>query len=95
MADKTGSDTKLCRHCKMEIPRSAKVCPHCRKKQKKGIGKWIVLGIVAILIIAAVSGGGKDQNTSKKVGSVDSAGTEDSAAAETTAPQEIYHVGDL
>ena len=26
--------TKLCKHCKTEIPYDAKVCPNCRKKQK-------------------------------------------------------------
>ena len=34
-------DTKLCKHCKTEIPKDAKVCPNCRKKQKE-IGKWII-----------------------------------------------------
>lgn len=24
--------TKLCRHCKTEIPAGAKVCPNCKKK---------------------------------------------------------------
>lgn len=126
MAEKTGTDTKQCRYCRMEIPKSAKVCPHCRKKQKKGIGKWIVLAATAVLIIAAVSGGG-DKDGTKKVGSVDesqaaaqqasggegenaaaeqnseSAAAEQTAvsaatdenAAEATAPQEIYHVGDV
>ncbi len=25
--------TKICKHCKTEIPYGAKVCPQCRKKQ--------------------------------------------------------------
>ena len=41
--------TKLCKHCKTEIPYDAKVCPNCRKKQKGGKLKWI-------LIIAVVAG---------------------------------------
>lgn len=24
--------TKICKHCKMEIPAGAKICPHCRKE---------------------------------------------------------------
>ena len=28
--------TKICKHCKSEIPYDAKVCPQCRKKQKEG-----------------------------------------------------------
>lgn len=49
--------TKLCKYCKTEIPKGAKVCPNCRKKQG-GIGKWIVIIVVALLIISAIAGGG-------------------------------------
>ena len=60
------NETKLCKHCKSEIPKGAKVCPNCRKKQG-GIGKWIVIAVVVIVLIAAVSGGGdnKDKNPQK------------------------------
>lgn len=57
--EKSTNDTKLCKHCQTEIPKKAKVCPNCRKKQG-GIGKWIVLAVVAVIIIAAVAGGGSD-----------------------------------
>lgn len=52
-------ETKLCKHCKMEIPKDAKVCPHCRKKQG-GKLKWIIVAVVAIAVIAALAGGGSD-----------------------------------
>lgn len=43
-------ETKVCKHCQTEIPKKAKVCPQCRKKQG-GIGKWfIILGVVLFLI---------------------------------------------
>ncbi len=58
------NETKLCKHCKSEIPKGAKVCPNCRKKQG-GIGKWIVIVVVVVIIIAAMSGGGADKT--KKV----------------------------
>ena len=48
------NETKLCKHCKSEIPKGAKVCPNCRKKQG-GIGKWIVIVVVVVIIIAAMS----------------------------------------
>lgn len=60
------NETKLCKHCKSEIPKGAKVCPNCRKKQG-GIGKWIVIVVVVVIVIAALSGGGenKDKNPQK------------------------------
>lgn len=53
--------TKLCKHCKTEIPAGAKICPNCRKKQG-GMVKWIIIALVVLVIFAALSGG-KD-NTS-------------------------------
>lgn len=42
-------EEKKCRHCAMMIPKEAKVCPHCRKKQGTSIGVWI-LAIIFILM---------------------------------------------
>ena len=64
------NETKLCKHCKSEIPKGAKVCPNCRKKQG-GIGKWIVIVVVVVIIIAAMSGGGEDKDKNpQKVGEI-------------------------
>lgn len=52
---------KTCKHCQSEIPKKAKVCPQCRKKQKGGILKWILIVIVVIAIISAAAGGGKSK----------------------------------
>ena len=54
-------ETKVCKYCKSEIPKKAKVCPNCRKKQG-GIGKWIVIAVIVIIVIAAISGGGDDKD---------------------------------
>lgn len=62
MSEKQG--TKLCKHCKTEIPAGAKVCPNCRKKQG-GVGKWIAIVLVAIVIIGVAAGGGEDEKVSK------------------------------
>ena len=56
--------TKLCKHCKTEIPAGAKVCPNCRKKQG-GKLKWILIVLVVVVIIGAAAGGSGD--TPKKV----------------------------
>lgn len=45
---------KLCKHCKTEIPYGAKICPHCRKKQK-GKGKIVLLVIVIIIILLIIA----------------------------------------
>lgn len=62
MANKEG--TKLCKHCKTEIPAAAKVCPNCRKKQG-GIVKWIIIGFMAIAVIGSASSGGDSKNNQK------------------------------
>lgn len=68
-------ETKLCKHCQTEIPKKAKVCPNCRKKQG-GAAKWIIIAIIVLFIIGAATGGTND-NTPQKVGDV----------AKDTAPQ--------
>ncbi len=55
--------TKPCKYCKSLIPKNAKVCPVCRKKQS-GIGKWFIIIIIAIVIIAAIIGGNDDSASS-------------------------------
>lgn len=67
--------TKLCKHCKTEIPREAKVCPACRKKQgSKTV--WIVIAAVVIILFAAAASGGDDGPM--KVGDVTGNGTDTS-----------------
>lgn len=57
--------TKLCKHCKTEIPKDAKVCPNCRKKQGIKIWQIILIAIIAIVVIGAIAGGGSDEPASK------------------------------
>lgn len=103
------NETKLCKHCKSEIPKGAKVCPNCRKKQG-GIGKWIVIAVVVIILIAAVSGGGdnKDKNPQKvgetttgtasakeEAGANDADNTSDAKQQETEEVSNVFQVGDV
>ena len=103
------NETKLCKHCKSEMPKGAKVCPNCRKKQG-GIGKWIVIAVVVIVLIAAVSGGGdnKDKNP-QKVGETttgtasakeetsgnDADNTSDTKQQETEEVSNVFQIGDV
>lgn len=50
-------ETKVCKHCQSEIPKKAKVCPVCRKKQG-GKLKWVIIALVVLVIIGAAAGGG-------------------------------------
>lgn len=52
-------ETKVCKHCQSEIPKKAKVCPNCRKKQR-GIFKWILIAVVILFLIGSIFGGGDD-----------------------------------
>lgn len=58
--------TKKCKHCKMDIPKDAKICPHCRKKQKSGILKWVVLILIIGVVIGAVTGEDKSSDSTTK-----------------------------
>lgn len=55
-------ETKVCKHCQSEIPKKAKVCPQCRKKQG-GVLKWALVVVVALIVIGAVAGGGEDSDS--------------------------------
>ena len=46
-------ETKVCKYCGSEIPKNAKVCPHCRKKQSHKVRNTIliILGILVLLVL--------------------------------------------
>lgn len=72
------NETKICKYCKTEIPKDAKICPNCRKKQKGKLG--IIIAVVVVLfLIGAVAGGGSDD---KKESKIDNSGA--SAKTENT-----------
>lgn len=57
-------ETKICKHCKTEIAKNAKVCPNCNKKQG-GILKWVIIAVIIIGIggvITQKDGGSPDEN---------------------------------
>lgn len=59
-----GTATKICKHCKSEIPVGAKVCPQCRKKQGMGCLPKVLIALAVIIVIGIVAGlGGDDTDT--------------------------------
>lgn len=44
------NETKKCKYCQSDIPKKAKICPNCQKKQK-GKGKIILLAVILIIVI--------------------------------------------
>ena len=56
---------KKCKYCQSEIDAKAKVCPNCKKKQSH-LFRWILLGVIAVFIVAAVVGNGKKEDFQKE-----------------------------
>lgn len=67
---------KICPNCRSQINKKASICPYCRFKQKQNYLPWIILGIVIVLIVAAVG-----TNDDDKPKSVDSNGTTEKSEA--------------
>lgn len=92
MAKKDG--TKLCKHCKTEIPAGAKVCPNCRKKQG-GILKWILIGIIVICVIGSIAGGGSDKSEQSSASNSKSSKTAEPKQEEKAIEYTAYSVNDM
>lgn len=66
----SNAETKVCKYCQSEIPKKAKICLNCHKKQG-GKGKWIVIVVVVLLVILAAAGSEGDKNApAQKTGTV-------------------------
>lgn len=93
MNENQNKETKKCKHCQSDIPKKAKVCPNCRKKQG-GALKWVAIVIIALIFIGAIAGGEDDQpkkvaNNNSEANKISSISTE----SETATP-EAFGVGD-
>ncbi len=86
--------TKICKHCKTEIPYGAKICPQCRKKQKGKGGLIAIAAVVVIGIIGAASGGGSNKT---QAGPAAEAGAKVTTAVVTEAAIEYtaYNADDM
>ena len=59
-------ETKKCKHCQSDIPKKAKVCPNCKKKQG-GKLKFFLIAFLVIGIIGSAASNGEDSNESTSV----------------------------
>ena len=62
MSKEIQEQTKKCKHCQSDIPKKAKVCPNCHKKQG-GILKWIIIIIVVLIILVSLSNSNVNNDT--------------------------------
>lgn len=74
--------TKICKHCKTEIPYGAKVCPQCRKKQGLGGCLTTIIVLFVIGLLGSCFAGGNDNTTS--TAATDSAKVSESTTQKTT-----------
>lgn len=58
---KRNAATKICKHCKKEIPSRSKACPFCGKKQKAS-GCLTVFIVFLVLCVFGAIGGDKDSS---------------------------------
>ncbi|MEI6243330.1 MAG: hypothetical protein WCP39_08030 [Chlamydiota bacterium] len=76
---------KKCKHCAMMIPKEAKICPHCRKKQGTSTAVGCLAIFILLMIFAAIipfvtgnkpGGGNSEPNVNiGEQGYLDSSGT--------------------
>lgn len=55
---------KKCKHCQTDIPAASKVCPNCKRKQKKPMGCLIAIIAVVVIGIVGASAGSKGSGDS-------------------------------
>lgn len=93
--EKNIKETKLCKYCQSEIPKKAKICPVCKRKQNRGgCLISIIVVIVLFLIIAIVSGGEKESQVNL-VGSEEIKESVNETAQSETQPENRFVVGDI
>lgn len=97
----TNDDKKLCKHCQTEIPKKAKVCPNCRKKQGSMIGNIVAIVVIIFFVVSTFGGKGKDKatdSTPKAVSTTSNAEQESSAVESKSENRDVdntFAVGDI
>lgn len=80
------NETKKCKHCQSDIPKKAKVCPNCRKKQKRPVLGAILIVFGVLVLIGVITNG--EEDGPEKVAS--------NSSVESSSPEapEFFEVGD-
>lgn len=91
-------ETKKCKHCQSDIPKKAKVCPICKKKQGSKL-KWIIIVIVILILIGSFGGNNDSEQNNNSNSNISSTNEtvkyENTKETETKVEKkEIYNVGD-
>lgn len=98
METKEVKETKICKHCQTEIPKKAKVCPQCRKKQG-GIGKWIVVGILVLGLFGSCFGSSDEESESNNVvnnsGNIEANNQNNTAISTEIVVDNVFEVGEF
>jgi len=55
------SNLTECKSCKKEVAKKAKLCPHCGAKLKMGMFLKLVIGLVVLIVVAAILSPSKEQ----------------------------------
>ena len=53
---------KICKYCKSEIEKGAKICPNCNKKQSH-LTRNIIIAVVVVIVLLAMASGNNNNNT--------------------------------
>ena len=78
--DNQNSETKKCKYCQTDIPKKAKICPNCKKKQDRKV-KWIIIGIIVIIILGGAFG--NSDSSSNKDNTTQSVSNSQTAVSES------------
>ncbi|MDD3002035.1 MAG: hypothetical protein PHF29_09810 [Candidatus Riflebacteria bacterium] len=80
--------TKKCKHCQTDIPKKAKICPNCKKRQSMPV--WAIILIVFVVFVILGSFSTKGDSTTTNAETTDK--TESTEAQEGTKEVEVAEV---